>query len=111
MTDKIIILDFGSQYAQIIARRVREAQVYCELFPWDAPMEKILSIVPIQVFGGLGVSEAASLVLFGLFGFVESELAAVLIGMRILFTLTNLAALLYLPAYALFFPPSAKTDP
>jgi len=44
--NSIAILDFGSQYAQIIARRVREAQVYCELFPWDAPMEKILSITP-----------------------------------------------------------------
>ncbi len=46
MTDSIAILDFGSQYAQIIARRVREAQVYCELFPWDAPRETILSIQP-----------------------------------------------------------------
>jgi GMP synthase (glutamine-hydrolysing) len=44
--DSIAILDFGSQYAQIIARRVREAHVYCELFPWDAPMEKILAIQP-----------------------------------------------------------------
>jgi GMP synthase (glutamine-hydrolysing) len=44
--DSVAILDFGSQYAQIIARRVREAHVYCELFPWDAPMEKILSIAP-----------------------------------------------------------------
>ena len=44
--DSIAILDFGSQYAQIIARRVREAQVYCELFPWDAPMEKMLAIQP-----------------------------------------------------------------
>jgi len=44
--DSIAILDFGSQYAQIIARRVRESQVYCELFPWDAPMETILSIQP-----------------------------------------------------------------
>jgi GMP synthase (glutamine-hydrolysing) len=44
--DSIAILDFGSQYAQIIARRVREAQVYCELFPWDAPMGKILAITP-----------------------------------------------------------------
>ena len=42
--DSIAILDFGSQYAQIIARRVREAQVYCELFPWDASMEQILAI-------------------------------------------------------------------
>lgn len=44
--NSIAILDFGSQYAQIIARRVRESNVYCELFPWDAPQEKILSINP-----------------------------------------------------------------
>ena len=44
--DSIAILDFGSQYAQIIARRVREAQVYCELFPWDASMNDILAISP-----------------------------------------------------------------
>ncbi len=44
--DSIAILDFGSQYAQIIARRVRETQVYCELFPWDAPMKDILAISP-----------------------------------------------------------------
>ncbi len=44
--DSIAILDFGSQYAQIIARRVREAQVYCELFPWDASREQILGIQP-----------------------------------------------------------------
>jgi GMP synthase (glutamine-hydrolysing) len=44
--NSIAILDFGSQYAQLIARRVREAHVYCELFPWDTPAEKVLSIQP-----------------------------------------------------------------
>jgi GMP synthase (glutamine-hydrolysing) len=46
MHNSIAILDFGSQYAQLIARRVREAHVYCELFPWDAPAEKVLALRP-----------------------------------------------------------------
>lgn len=46
MQHAIAILDFGSQYAQLIARQVREAHVYCELFPWDAPAEQVLSIQP-----------------------------------------------------------------
>ena len=46
MHTSIAILDFGSQYAQLIARRVREAHVYCELFPWDAPAEKVLALNP-----------------------------------------------------------------
>jgi GMP synthase (glutamine-hydrolysing) len=46
MPQSIAILDFGSQYAQLIARRVREAHVYCELFAWDAPQDKILAIEP-----------------------------------------------------------------
>ncbi|MGQ0601855.1 MAG: glutamine-hydrolyzing GMP synthase [Anaerolineales bacterium] len=44
--DSIAILDFGSQFSQLIARRVREAHVYCELFPHDAPAEKVLALNP-----------------------------------------------------------------
>ncbi len=44
--NSIAILDYGAQYAQLIARRVREAHVYCELFPWDASQDKIMSINP-----------------------------------------------------------------
>ncbi len=46
MKNSIAILDFGSQYAQIIARRVREQNVYCELFPFDAPAEQVNAIQP-----------------------------------------------------------------
>jgi len=46
MIDSMAVLDFGSQYAQLIARRVRENQVYCELFPWHASEEKVMGLQP-----------------------------------------------------------------
>ena len=45
MHDKILILDFGSQVTQLIARRVREAHVYCEIHPNDVSEEVIRSFV------------------------------------------------------------------
>jgi GMP synthase (glutamine-hydrolysing) len=44
--DTVIILDFGSQYTQLIARRVREAKVYCEILPYNASAETILGRRP-----------------------------------------------------------------
>ncbi len=46
---RILILDFGSQYTQLIARRVREAGVYCEIHPWD------MSVADIEAFNARGI--------------------------------------------------------
>ncbi len=48
-SEKILILDFGSQYTQLIARRVRESHVYCELHPYDMGLEEI------KAFGASGI--------------------------------------------------------
>jgi len=44
--DKILILDFGSQYTQLIARRVRECQIYSEIHPYDTGLEQVRSLAP-----------------------------------------------------------------
>jgi len=43
---RVLILDFGSQYAQLVARRVREIGVYCELWKWDVTKEQICKFQP-----------------------------------------------------------------
>ncbi|MCL4514818.1 MAG: gamma-glutamyl-gamma-aminobutyrate hydrolase family protein, partial [Firmicutes bacterium] len=73
MTEKIVILDFGAQYSQLIARRVRECHVYSEIVPFDVSLEElramqasgiILSGGPSSVYGqGAPVSDPG---IFGL---------------------------------------------
>jgi GMP synthase (glutamine-hydrolysing) len=46
MRETLLILDFGSQYTQLIARRVREQRVYCEIHPWTRAAEALTSLRP-----------------------------------------------------------------
>lgn len=47
--DRLLILDFGSQYTQLIARRIREVGVYCEIIPWDSSNDDIAAFGPSGV--------------------------------------------------------------
>src|SRR6266567_5964080 len=46
MTEQIVILDFGSQYTQVIARRVRECNVYSTILRYDTPAKQIAAMKP-----------------------------------------------------------------
>ena len=52
--ESVVVLDYGSQFSMLIARRIREASVYSELLPWDSPPEKLnhLNVKAFVLSGG-----------------------------------------------------------
>ena len=63
---------------------------------------QLISWLPVQVFGGLGVAETSQIYLYGLFGIPASQMATVSVGLRVSSYLFNLISLLYLPSQAFF---------
>ena len=49
MPQTIIVLDFGSQYTQVIARRIREANVYSKVLPFDTSITEIRKLEPVGI--------------------------------------------------------------
>ena len=56
--DKILILDFGSQYTQLIGRRVRELGVYCEIWAYDNTLDDIKNFNPKGIILSVGPASA-----------------------------------------------------
>jgi GMP synthase (glutamine-hydrolysing) len=61
MTDRVLILDFGSQVTQLIARRVRESGVYCEIHPFNMAEERLVEFAPRAVILSGGPASVAEM--------------------------------------------------
>jgi uncharacterized membrane protein YbhN (UPF0104 family) len=92
--------------------RIQTFQIPLDLWAvvFVASLMQFVSIIPIQIFGGLGINEVTLLYLYGLFGITQTDLPAILVGQRVLFYLFNLALLLYMPidTFASRFGPAGK---
>jgi GMP synthase (glutamine-hydrolysing) len=85
--ETIVVLDFGSQYSRLIARRVRECRVYCEVLPWDAPEAQIRALQPKGVIlsgGPASVYEAGAPSLPGYALSVGVPVLGICYGMQLL---------------------------
>jgi len=94
----------------VVSMRVFSLQLETVFIVFVSGILQLFSLVPINVFGGLGVTEITSLYLYSLFGVNESEISVVLIGWRILYYLTNLVVLIYLPIYTIFIEPRLRSN-
>jgi GMP synthase (glutamine-hydrolysing) len=61
MTERVLILDFGSQVTQLIARRVRESGVYCEIHPFNMPAERLVAFAPGAIILSGGPASVAEI--------------------------------------------------
>jgi GMP synthase (glutamine-hydrolysing) len=61
MSERVLILDFGSQVTQLIARRVRESGVYCEIHPFNMPAERLAAFAPSAVILSGGPASVAEI--------------------------------------------------
>ena len=66
---------------------------------------QLISYVPIQVFGGLGITETSVMYFWSPFDILQTQIASVMLGIRLLFYIINLVPLLYLPIYTAFLRP------
>jgi uncharacterized membrane protein YbhN (UPF0104 family) len=73
-----------------------------------AALMQLVSFVPIQVLGGLGVSELTMVYLYGLFGISQAEMSTISLGLRALFYVMNASIFLYLPLSSLLRKVKAK---
>jgi uncharacterized membrane protein YbhN (UPF0104 family) len=100
-------LRLGSAYS-LVYMAVTFAWSYCNLrvfsvvIPWNVvgfvtALMQLISWVPIQVFGGLGITETTLVYLYGSFGLPQPEMAAVSIGLRLLLYFLSLVVLAYVP--------------
>ena len=62
-----------------------------------AAMRQLISYVPLQVLGGLGIAEVTSVYLYGVFGLDQGEMSAVMLGLRVIFYLRHAIVFLYIP--------------
>jgi uncharacterized membrane protein YbhN (UPF0104 family) len=77
---------------------------------YSSALYHLITYVPIQIFGGLGVTDTTMMYVYSLFGPAPARMAAVMIGLRILVYLMNLSLLVYLPLYAALYKPSDSGD-
>lgn len=88
----ILILDFGSQYTQLIARRVREAKVYCEIHPYNITLERIRQLQPEGIIlsgGPASVYAEDAPMLDAQVLDISVPILGICYGMNVLFQLAN----------------------